>query len=809
MENLLKDLRFALRSIRKQPSFTITVIATLALAIGAATAIFSVVESTLLRPLPFRTPNRLAFLWGVAGAQRAIRGGSIIEVQDWGRLNRTFENVAIYDETSLNLRTPQGAERVDAEMVSASYFSMLGVGAARGRLFTADEDRIPDANPLVVISDGMWKTRFGGDPAIIGRTLTFNDKPFEVVGVLPPGFKGISFDTDVWFPAAMARANGAPQNLADRGTRWLGSIGRLRPGVTLEQAQRDLDGVAAQLARDFPQTNKDRGVQLFSLRDNYLGPTRAMVLAVFAAVGLLLLIACANVTGLQLVRAAGRRREIALRIAIGADRMRLVQQLVVEGVLLGVVSAAAGVVVAYWGLQGLAMLAPAGVLPPYAMPAINLWALGFSLLIAIGTGIVLGVVPALRGSRIDVVDSLKAGSRGSSAGFGFGSKPGLQQLLVVGESAIALVLLIGAGLYVRSLQRQLSVDVGFNARDVVSVRLNVPQRYTPRERRQLVAQLNDRLRANPAVRGVAIGSDLPLGGGGNAAFIHVVDANQSVRFYRHSVTPDYFTALGVRLVSGRPFTLADRDSAPAVVVVNESMARRFWPNATAIGKRVRLGDEKGPEATVVGVVGDVRYRDLTTPLATTEPDVYFPIAQRPSGGFGIALRSSAPSEVVVNAVRREVASIDPSIALFGIQSLESSVDQQTASSRFASSVLTVFGVAALVLTVVGLYGVLAFIVSMRRREIGIRLALGATNNRVLGSVMGQGLRLVGIGLTVGLFVAAGATRWIAAQLYGVSAYDPLVFVAVPLVLVGVSAAASAIPGRRAARVDPQIALRSE
>ena len=809
MENLLKDLRFALRSIRKQPSFTLTVVATLALAIGAATAIFSVVESTLLRPLPFKTPSRLAFLWGVAGPQRDIRGGSIIEVQDWARLNRTFENVAIYDETSLNLRTPQGTERVDAEMVSASYFSMLGVSAARGRLFTADEDRVPDSNPLVVISDGMWKTRFGGDPAMVGRTLTLNEKPFEVVGVLPPGFKGISFDTDVWFPAAMARANGAPQNLANRGNRWLAGIGRLRPGVTLEQAQTDLSAVAARLARDFPESNKDRGVQLFGLRDNYLGPTRTMVLAVFAAVGLLLLIACANVTGLQLVRAAARRREIALRIAIGADRMRLVQQLVVEGLLLGILSAAAGVVVAYWGLQGLTLLAPAGVLPPYAVPAINVWALGFSLVVAIGTGIVLGVVPALRGSRVDVVDSLKAGSRGSSSGYGFGSRAGLQQLLVVGEAAVALVLLIGAGLYVRSLQRQLAVDIGFNARDVLRVRLNVPQHYTPRERVQLVTQLTDRLAANRAVRGVAIGSDLPLSGGSNAAFIHIVDANQSVRFYRHSVTPDFFTALGVRVLSGRSFTVADRDSAPAVVMVNQSMARRFWPNTSAVGKRVRLGDEKGPEATVVGVVDDVRYRDLTTPLATTEPDVYFPMAQRPSGGFAIALRSSAPSEVVMSAVRREVASIDPSIALFGMQSLESLVDQQTASSRFASSVLTVFGIAALVLTVVGLYGVLAFIVSMRRREIGIRLALGATNNRVLGSVIGQGLRLVGIGLVIGLFVAAGVTRWIAAQLYGVSAYDPFVFVAVPLVLMGVAAAASALPARRAARVDPQIALRSE
>jgi predicted permease len=803
MENLLKDLRFALRSLRRQPSFTITVVATLALAIGASTAIFSVVESTLLRPLPFRTPDRLAFLWGVAGPQRAIRGGSIIEVQDWDRLNRSFEHVAIYDQTALNLRTAQGAETVPAEMVSASFFPMLGVSAARGRVFTADEDRVPDADPLVVISDGMWKTRFGGDAAIVGSTLTFNDKPFKVVGVMPRGFKGISFTTDVWFPAAMARANGAPQDLSSRGSRWLGAIGRLRPGMTFEQAQRDMDAVAGQLARDFPESNKDRGVQLFTLRDSYLGSTRTMVLAVFAAVALLLLIACANVTGLQLVRASGRGREIALRMAIGADRLRVIQQLLVESLLLGLVAAVAGAIVAFWALHGLTSLAPAGVLPPYAAPSINLWALAFTLAVAVGAGIVLGLVPALRTSRVDVVDSLKAGSRGST------SRPGLQQLLVVGESAVALVLLVGAGLYIRSLQHQLDVDIGFDAHDVVTLQLSLPRRYTPVQRVQLINQLHDRLAATPGIRGVAIGSDLPLGNSANASFIHVVDANQSLRFYRHSVTPDFFGALGVRLVGGRAFTAADRDSAPAVVIVNEAMARRFWPNTSAIGQRVRLGDEKGPEATIVGVVGDVRFRDLTTPLATSEPDVYFPITQRPSGSLSLALRSCAPNETIVAAVRRELASIDPSIPLSGIQPLESLVAQQTASSRFASSVLTVFGVTALVLTVVGLYGVLAFIVSMRRREIGIRLALGATNGHVLGSIMGHGLRLVSFGLVAGVLIAASVTRLIATQLYGMNAYDPFVFIAVPVVLIGVGAAASAIPARRAARVDPQVALRAE
>jgi putative ABC transport system permease protein len=809
MESILKDLRFAARSLRRQPAFSLTVILTLALAIGASTAIFSMVEATLLRSLPFRTPDRIAFLWGVAGPQRAIRGASFIEVQDWAKLNRTFENVAVYDETSLNLQTADGAERVDAEMVSASYFPMLGANAALGRTFTADEDVVPDANPVVVISDGMWKTRFGADPRIVGRTLTLNDKPFTVLGVMQPDFKGISFDTDIWFPSAMVRANGGPTNLAERGNRWLGAVGRLRPGTTLELAQNDVDRVAAQLAKDFPQSNRDRGVQLSSLRDSYLGTTRSLVLAVFAAVGLLLLIACANVIGLQLVRASGRRQEIALRIAIGAERGRLIQQLVVEGLVLAVSAAAVGLLVAYWAVEGLTALAPDGLLPPYADPSLNVPTFLFTLLIALGCGLVFGLIPARRSGRVDLVDSLKQGARGSNS-FGRGGRFGAQQMLVITETAVALMLLVGAGLFVRSLQRELAVSPGFDPRGVLRARVILPLRYTPVQRLQMSEQLRARLGSIPSVRAVAIGSDLPLGGGSNAGFIFVPDVDQSVRYYRHSVNPDFFAALRIQVLAGRGFTADDKDGTPAVVTVNQSMARRFWPNENPIGKHLRLGnDATAPEVTVVGVVADVRFRDLTTPLATTEPDVYFPMAQRPAGGLQIAIRSELSAESITGAVRRELAAIDPTVPLFGVRPMEAMLAQQTASGRFASSILGVFGVAALVLTAVGLYGVLAFVVSLRRREIGIRIALGASNRRVLEGVIGHGVRLVAFGLVIGLAGAAGATRWIAGQLFGVGAHDPLVFTVVPALLLGVAVVASWVPARRAARVDPQIALRSE
>ena len=809
MDNLLKDFRFATHSLRKQPAFTITVIATLALAIGASTAIFSVVEATLLRPLPFRDTSRIAFLQGVAGPQRAIRGGSPIEVQDWGRLNRTFENVAIYDETSLNLRSADGAERVEAEMVSASYFPMLGVSTQIGRVFSAAEDSVPDANPVVVISDAMWRTQLSGDPRVIGRTLTLNDRPFTILGVMRPGFKGISFDTDIWFPAAMVRANGGPQNLAERGNRWLGAIGRLRDGVQLEDAQRDMNRVAAQLARDFPESNRDRGVQLFSLRDSYLGSTRTLVLALFGAVGLFLLIACANVVGLQLVRAAGRRREIALRMALGANRGRLVQQLVVEGVTLATAGAVAGLAVAHWGLAGLTALAPDGVLPNYARPSINLVAFGFALVVALGCGVLFGIVPALRASSLDLVGSLKQGARGSANGFGQRHRLGGQQLLVIGETAVALVLLVGAGLMVRSLQRQLAVDPGFDPRGVLRARLVLPQQYAPERRLQLVQQLRERLGAIPSVRGVAVGSDMPLGGSSSASFIFVPDVDDRFRYYYHFVTPDYFTVLGVRLVRGRAFTVADRDTLSRVAIISEAMARRIWRGANPVGRRLRRGDAAGDEVTIVGVVGDVRFRDLTTPLTTSEPDVYFPIAQARSRNLHVGVRSALPPEQIAAAVRREVAAIDPTIPLFAVRPLDELLKQQTATGRFGSAVLTAFGLSALVLAAVGLYGVLAFVVSLRRREIGIRLALGATSGRVLEGVIVQGTALAAMGLAIGIVAALFSTRAIESQLFGVGTRDPVVFIGAAVSLLLVAVAASWVPARRASRVDPQIALRAE
>ncbi len=815
MGDIARDARFAARTLRRQPAFALTAVATLGLAIGACTAIFSVLEATLLQPLPFRAPERLAVLQGVAGPERDVRGGSVIEVLDWGRMSRSFEHVAIYDETTLGLQGDDGAERVEAEMVSASYFPMVGATAQLGRVFGPAEDSVPDAHPVVVISDAMWRTRFGADAGIVGRTVTLNERPFTVLGVMRPGFQGLSFDTDVWFPAMMVRANGGPSDLSDRGNRWLGAVGRLKDGVTLAQAQQDLDGVAAQLARDFPETNADRGVQLLALRDLYVGAEgggldspRALVVALFGAVALLLLIACANVAGLQLVRAAGRRREIALRMAIGADRARLVRQLLTEGVVLAAAGALVGVFVAYWGLQGLVALAPDGVLPVYARPSLDATTFGFALAVAVGCGLVFGLVPAFRASRGSLSEALKAGGRGSDARLG-SRRFGAQEMLVVGETALALVLLVGAGLFVRSLREQLRVDPGFRAEGIVRARFELPVRYTPEKRIPFVEELQTRLAAAPGVRAVAIGSEMPLGGYTAAGFLHVPEVDDRVRYYRHIVGPGYFSTLGIGVTRGRALDASDRDGAPDAAVISEAMAERFWKGADPVGRTFRLGSPTGPEVTVVGVVRDARFRDLTTSLSTTEPDVYFSIAQRPARGLEVAVRSDLDVAQVTALLRRELGALDPTIPLFAIAPLEEVLAGETAQGRFASTILSVFGAAALLLAAVGLYGVLAFLIDLRRREIGIRLALGATRERVTGGVIGRGLLLAAAGVAVGVAGAMGAMRVFENQLFSVGARDPVTIATVALALLVVSGLASLLPARRAARIDPQVALAAE
>ena len=808
---MLRDFRFALRSLGRRPGFAAAVTLTLALGVGTSTAVFSLLDAALIRALPFESPSRLAMLWGVFGPEREIRGASPREIADWRELNRSFSDISAYDEISLNFGTDAEPRRVEAEMVSASYFGILGVSAGRGRTFLAEEDRVPDARPVAVLSHSLWTTQFASDPAIIGRQITLNDRPFTVVGVMEPGFHGLSFDTDVWVPMMMVSLTASPATLESRAERWLGAVGRLRSGVSMASAQRDLDGVAAGLTAAYPESNTGRGVQLLSLQDSALGTTRQLLVALFVAVLLFLVIACANIVNLQLVRATSRRREMALRVAVGADRGHLLRQLVAEGLTMAALGALAGAAVAVWGLGGLLALVPEGVLPRYVAPSLDWRVLAFGAALTTICGVIFGLAPALQTRRLAVSDALKEGARSATGGITSLRRMGPQQLLVITEIALALVLLIGGALMLRSLQRQLAVQPGFRTDGVVTAQVSLPRgRYDAPARVQLVERLLERVRALPQVQTATVGSDLPLTGITNGATLFVDGITPTpTRYFRHRVTPDYFKALGIPLLSGRTFTPADRDSAPLVAVISEAMARRFWPGRDPVGQRFRFGDATGQQATVVGVVATARFRDLTTNLDTSEPDVFVSYAQRSDADFAIAVRTTESPTAMAAAIQRELAAIDPAIPIFRAASMTELLARQTATGRFGSALLGTFSVVALLLASVGIYGVLAFVIGLSRREIAIRMALGATRWRVVGLIVRQGMTLVAIGLAIGLAGAYLAMGALSTQLYGVTATDPGTFVTVAMALAFVALVASYLPSRGAARVDPQHALKGD
>jgi predicted permease len=808
---MLNDLRFAIRTLRRRPTFTAAVVLTLALGIGTSSAVFSLLNAALIRPMPFKDPSRLVMLWGVYGPERSVRGASLLEVTDWRQRSRSFSDVSVYDNISLNLGTADEPRRVQAEMVSASYFSILGMEAVRGRTFTTDEDRVPDERPVAVISHSLWTSQFASDPGIVGRTITLNDRSFTVVGVMKDGFHGLSFSSDVWVPMAMISLTASKGTLESRGNRWLGAVGRLRPGASFDGAQRELDGVARQLASLYPDTNRDRGVQLFSLQDSALGTTRQLLVALFAGVLLFLLIACANVINLQLVRATSRRREMALRIAVGAEGGRLLRQLLTEGLTLAAVGAVAGVTLAVWGLGALLPLLPAGALPAYVTPSVDWRVVTFAAALTVVCGVVFGLAPALAVRKLTIGDSLKEGARSAGAGIASLRRLGAQQLLVVTEVALALVLLVSGGLMLRSVRQQLAVEPGFRADGVVTAELSLPRgRYPAAARVQFVNALLARIQALPQVERAAIGADIPLGGNSNAGSIFVDGVTRDpVRSYRHRVTPDYFSTLGIPLLGGRAFTSADRDSAQDVAIVSQATARRFWPGKDPIGQQIRFGDQTGPKVTVIGVVGNARYRDLTTDLASSEPDVFYSFAQLPDADLSLVVRTSGDETSVMAAIQREVNALDRGLPLYRVTRMTNLLDQQTATSRFGSMVLASFSAVALLLASIGIYGVLAFVIGLSRREIAIRLALGATSARVVGLIVRQGMVLVGIGVVVGLVGAYFGTAALSTLLFGVTATDPVTFAAVPLLLIAVALGAAYLPSRSAARIDPQLALKSD
>jgi putative ABC transport system permease protein len=807
MSNSWRDLCYTLRKLRRNPGFTVVAVSTLALGLGASTAIFSVVDSALLRPLPFSNPEQLTAILGVAGPDRDIRGGSYPEVRDWRTMTRSFSEVSIYDETTLNLSGASEAEVLEAEFVSPGYFRMLGVSPQLGRGLLPEDD-VPGAAAVVTISHDLWQRRFEGARDVLGRSVRLDDAQAIVVGVMPERFRGLSFDTEVWAPLLPFQ----PEAADDRGSRWLAAVGRLRGGISKEAAQADLWNAARQLEQTYPENNRERSADLISLHEYYLDTTGTLLLLVLGAVCFLLLIACVNVINLQIMRGIGRRGEVALRFALGAGRRRLIRQFTTEACTLAFFGGVAGVTLAWLGMNSLITLVPAGLLPGYVDVAVNGRVLLFAAALVVATGVLSGIVPALRGTRRGLADDLRAANSGAlAARAGTGT---LQRALVALEVALAVALIGGAGLMVRSLSEQLGVAPGFRPDNVLAASINLTSdEYTADARVRFAEQIMQKIEASPGVASVAIGSDAPLRGNSSAALL-VVEGRPGdhIRYYRHRITPGYFHTLGIGLVRGRGFTPSDNANAPPVVVVSEAFADRIWPGEDPVGQFIRIGpDADRHRATVIGVAQNVRFRDLTADLFSPgeDPDVYFSYAQDPTPSFEIVVRSATNALTDAELVRRTVAELDASVPLTSAQPLETALGDQTASARFGSIVLGLFAGLALVLSGIGLYGIMAFFVASRRGEIAVRIALGAKPARVLRMVVRQGMTLVSIGIIAGLAVVLFGGRLFSSLLYGVGVADPLAHLSSVALLAVIAFFACAIPAWRATRIDPTEALRSE
>lgn len=809
------DLFVSARTLLKRPAYALSVVATLAVGIGASTVMFSLIDAALLRPLPFPEPGQLVFLTGVAGPQRAPRGGSFLEVKDWGAMNATLQDVAIYDETSLNMRAGEETVRIEAEMVSASYFGLLGASAALGRTFLPDEDMVPDRNRVAVISHALWRTRFGGAHDVLQRSVQLNERPFSIVGVMPEGFAGVSFDTDVWVPTAMVTLTSAPSVLQDRSTRWLGAVGRLKDGVTLERAQEDLTRVADLLARQHPGTNKDRGVQVDTVQDALRGSTGRLLPALFAAVLLFLAVACANVATLQLARVSARRRELAVRLALGATRWHVVRQLLSESLVLSLAAGVLALILSAWGLGALLATLPAQGLPAYARVAIDPRAIMFAIGVAGLAGLLVSVLPALTALRADLSGAMKEGARAVGPGLGSIRRPSAQQALVVAEIAMALTLLTGAGLMVRSLDRQLRVPIGFDPAPVTIARVTLPTgRYLAPERSAFVERVLAELESTPLVASASIATTLPFTGNTSASILipDIGTGDESrIRYYRNMVTPEFFATLGIPVVRGRAFADTDRADTAPVAMINESAARRIWNTTDVVGRHIRIGAAPAPMVQIVGVTADARFRDLTTDLsgARVEPDVFFPFAQRSDRAIELAVRTTNGSAVPLAALQAAVSKVDASLPVYGVRRLADAVTRQTSSQRFGSTLLSIFSLGAMLLCALGLYGLISYIVGLSRKEIAIRLALGASRRRVVALIVRNGLVLVGAGILVGSIGSFAAGRMLEAQLFQTGAVDPFAFAAVSIMLLGVTLVATLLPARHAAHVNPQTALRGD
>jgi len=814
IETFWRDLRYALRTLRKAPGFTVVIVLTLALAIGANSAIFSVIDGVLLRPLPYPDAARLVRVF-FHSADYPHFPLNPFDFRDFRARNRSFESLAGYAHADLQLSGTGQPERFTGFAVTAGFFHALGLRPARGREFTAN-DEIPDNQQQVILSDRLWRNRFAADPNILGRKIMLDSRPFTVAGVMPPGtehpgneYNGVAHGetVDVWWPFAF---HGDP---TQRGSHFLEVIGRLKPGVAPAAAQAEMNALIAQLAREHPGFLDGWQALAIPLYGEIVGPSERLLFVLLGAVGLVLLIACANAANLLLARATARRREIAVRTALGAGRARLVRQLLTESLLIASLGGVLATALAVAGVRTLVALLPAGF-PRADAIHVDAAVFAFTLLIALATGVLFGLAPALQAARTDVQDALRAGGRGAGGSRGHLR---LRSALVVGEVGLACLLLIGAGLMLRSFVNLLRADPGFRPEHLLTARVSLPYAtYKATDAPRFWTRLCASLDSTAGMRAAGVGTDLPWTGyddniGGLNIEGRKAPAGQDFHARYHVASPGYFRAAGIPLVGGRFFTSGDNMKAPLALIVNQSMARRYWPNEDALGKRVAIDDHPKAEdwMAIVGIVGDVKDKPDSP---TAEMALWWPIEQSPVGvnnNMAVVMRGSSDAALLANGLRQAVRQLDPTLAVANIRPMDDIADANVSTPRFALFLVALFAVLALTLAAIGIYGVISYAVSQRTHEFGLRMALGAQPGDVRRLVLRQGVKLALMGVALGLVGALVLGRVLWSLLFEVSAADPVTFTSVSAIAIAVAALACYLPARRATAVDPANALRSD
>jgi putative ABC transport system permease protein len=808
LESFIRDLQYGMRGLRAKPGFTVVAVVALAVGIGANTAIFSVLSSVLLRSLPYDRPEQLVWIW-TNNLSSGIRQEpvSFPNFVDWRSQNESFQEMAAFDPWLPTLTGEGEPEKLPCGVVTSGFFHMLGGQPILGRVFSQDEE-LPGKQYVAILSYGLWQRRFGGNPEVIGRRLMLDGLLHTVVGVMPASFQHPSPESrrnvEIWVPP------GYDVKKTPRGLDFLSVIARLKPGVSIKRADAEMKTIADRLAQQYPETNAGWGASVIPLHERFVGDVRQALVILVAAVAFLLLIACANVANLLLVRAAARQKETAVRAAMGASRLRLIRQFLAESLLLALTGGLLGLGLAWGGIRALVAISP-GNIPRIEQTHLDWRALAFTLGVSLLMGVFFGIAPALRASRVDLNDSLKEGGKTSAEG---ASGRRLRSGLAASEVALALVLLIGSGLMLKSFTRLQRVAPGFDTERLLTMELALPRpKYKPGHRIiSFTSDLLEKVSALPGVQGAATSFTVPLSGEAPTSTFAVEGrpaepSGQVDNTQFQVVSPSFFQTMGIPLLRGRRFDSQDRSDSAGVVVINEAMAERFWPGQDPIGKRVTLKDfGSGDWLSVIGVVGSVHYERLNL-----QPNLqmYLVYTQTPWKDLALLVRTTADPMRTVASVRDKVREVDAELPVYNVRTMNDVVADSLARPRFNTQLISILTAVALTLTVIGVYGVISYSVTQRTQEIGLRMALGAQTPRILGMVIAQGLKLALLGIAIGLLAALLITRLMTSLLYGVSAKDPLIFLATPVLLVGVVLAACYVPARRAAKVDPMIALRYE